>query len=273
MFTSNINPDQIAIRIEKFRLRAEKGIKDSEIIDEITSIFGDAYSFPVEQRHFQKGTAFFRARAISNSDNIVPLRAIRTVSDAWEPPAEYIKTQGRLNAVGQGILYCCPSDPELAIDEARARNNNHVAVMLYQAIREIKVSVIGGYQDSNLPKDDSTKRFFKFLEEEFGRLVPKGHERRYSITRAVADTFFNYPEQDAWCYRSVQYPQKFNTAFFPSQAHQSLKLRGVMICDLRGSLTGQLRVKMVVDFDEISGEARYHPIGSDIQKLLFPEIE
>jgi len=46
-----------------------------------------------------------------------------------------------------------------------------------------------------------------------------------------------------------------------------------MICDLRASLPGKLSVKMVVDFDSITGEARYHPIGSSGQKKLFPEIE
>jgi len=161
----------------------------------------------------------------------------------------------------------------LAIDEARARGYNRVAIIVYRSLRTVNVAVIGDYESSSLPKDQLSRIFWSFLEEEFGRDVPKGHEGRYSITRAVADTIFNYPEQDAWCYRSVQSPSKFNTAFLPGRSRQCLELSGVMVCDLSASLPGQLKVKCVVDFDSDTGAARYHPIGSDRQKSLFPEIK
>ncbi|WP_040819003.1 RES family NAD+ phosphorylase [Litoreibacter arenae] len=272
MFTSNIHVEEIKRRIEQFRRDAEKGIQDADIIMRLSSIFGSDFSFLAQNRHYEKGTQFFRARAIDNSDTNIPLRTISCEADAWEPPAEFIRTQGRLNLVGQGILYCCPGDPDLAIDEARARGNNHVAVMVYRSVRKINVAVLGDYQKSALPKDDMTQMFYSFLEEEFARDVPPGHEDRYSITRAIADTFFNLPYQDAWCYRSVQSPQKYNVAFLPGRSRQNLELVGVMICDLRHHLPSQLKVKMVVDFDKNTGEARYHRIGSSAQKGLFPEI-
>jgi hypothetical protein len=272
MFSSNIKFEDIKRRINEFRHRVDSGIRDDECINEISLIFGDIYSFPCEMRNYAAETLFFRARLIENDDTRIPLRTINSIADAWEPPAEFVKVQGRLNSVGQGILYCCPDDPDLAIDEARARGYNHVAIIVYRSLRTVNVAVIGDYESSSFPKDQLSRIFWSFLEEEFGRDVPKGHEGRYSITRAVADTFFNYPEQDAWCYRSVQSPSKFNTAFLPGRSRQCLELSGVMVCDLSASLPGQLNVKCVVDFDSDTGAARYHPIGSDRQKSLFPEI-
>ena len=274
MFSSNINLEEITRRISEFRRRAEAGIQDAACINEISSIFGDIYTFPVRKmKTFAPGTEFFRARPVCNDDTSIPLQTIRNVTDAWERPAKDVLRQGRLNRIGQGVLYCCPNDPHLAIDEARARGNNHVAIMVYRSVRAIKAAVLGGYENSALPKDHMAHVFFSFLEEEFGREVLSGNEQMYSITRTIADTFFNYPEQDAWYYRSVLSSQKFNTAFLPGKARECLELSGVMICDLVASLPNLLSVKVVVDFDKGTGEARYHSIGSDEQRRLFPEIK
>lgn len=272
MFSSNIKPEDIIRRINEFRRRVDAGIRDEECIQWISSIFGDKYSVNCEMKSYYAGTKFFRARQIENDDTIIPLRTINSIDDAWEPPDELVKVQGRINSVGQGILYCCPDDPHLAIDEARARCYNHVAIIVYRSIRPVNIAVIGDYESSSLPKDQLSQIFWSFLEEEFGCYVPKGKEARYSITRAVANLFFNYPDQDAWCYRSVQYPSKFNTAFLPGRSRQCLDISGVMVCDLSASIPGQLKIKCVVDFDSNTGNARYHYIGSDTQKNLFPEI-
>jgi len=111
MFSSNIKFEDIKRRINEFRHRADSGIRDDECINEISSIFGDIYSFPCEMRNYAAETPFFRARLIENHDTRIPLRTINSIADAWEPPAEFVKVQGRLNSVGQGILYCCPGDP------------------------------------------------------------------------------------------------------------------------------------------------------------------
>jgi hypothetical protein len=273
MFSSNIHVDEIRKRIEEFRRRADGGIPDNECVNQVTSIFGDSYSFHTETRCYSTGTKFFRARSIPDDDTIFPLRTIKQISDAWEPPSGLVKSLGRLNSIGQSVLYCCPGDPDLAIDEARARGNNHVAVMVYRSIKPVTCAVLGDYGNSKLPKDDISRLFYSFLDEEFAREVPAGYEGRYSITRAVADSFFNYPEQDAWCYRSVQSSSRFNTAFLPGRSRQCLELSGVMLCDLRRSSPGELSVKMVVDFEELTGVARYHHVGSEEQKRIFPDIE
>lgn len=272
MFSSDVGDDEIARRISDFRIRAENGISDDSCIGEVSSIFGGSFSFPTEMRSYEEGVRFYRVRAIPSDDTVIPLRTIRQVGDAWEPPSHVITAQGRLNAIGQSVLYCCPGDPELAIDEARARDHRHVAVMVYRASRPISVATLGDYQNSGLPKDDRSRSFYTFLDDEFSRVILPGQEGRYSITRAIADTYFNYPEQDAWCYRSVQSPEKFNVAFLPGKSRDSLDLVGVMICTPGVSGAGVMQVKFVVDFDEESGEARYHHLGTEGQLRIFPEI-
>ncbi|TWC35065.1 RES domain-containing protein [Pseudomonas sp. SJZ079] len=273
MFSSDIYDDEIRNRISDFRSCAEAGISDKGCMEAVSSIFGNMYSFAAETKQYEQGTTFFRARAIPPHDTSIPLQTIRQVGDAWEPPAHVVKVQGRINAVNQSILYCCAGDPSLAIDEARASESKHVAIMVYRSSRPINTAVLGDYENSSLPKDHRSKLFYSFLDEEFSKAVPPGSEGRYSITRAIADTFFNYPEQDAWCYRSVQSSEKFNVAFLPGKSKLCLDLLGVMICDLTVSTPGALNVKFVVDFDEVSGNARYHQIGSEEQRRIFPEIK
>ena len=273
LFQSNLNIDEIRKRIDAFRERARTGIPDIECSNEILSIFGDNFRFSAQSWKFEVGTQFFRARPIPNDDTNIPLKTMAQVGDAWEPPQERVKVQGRLNAVGQSILYCCAADPDLAIDEARARENNHVAVIVYRAVQPISVSIIGSYTESNLSKDSMSEIFYSFLDEEFSTFVSHGDEGKYSVSRGIADTFFNYPDQDAWCYRSVQSSSKFNVAFLPKKPLSCLELSGVMICDLRKSIPGRLEVKFVVDFEKVTGLARYHPIGSEEQKRIFPKIE
>lgn len=273
MFSSNIDDNEIKKRIENFRSNAEKGVLKDNIISELTSIFGDLYSCPTEMKRYEIGTTFYRVRSIPLNDTTIPLKTIGKVEDAWEPPSGIIKVQGRLNDINESILYCCPENFELAIDEARARNNKYVAVMVYKSFRPIWYSVLGDYENSGLSKDDKTKLFYSFLNDEFSIIVNSGEENRYSITHAIATTFFNLPNQDAWCYRSVQSSEKFNVAFLPEKSKDCIELVGVMICTPSSLAEGTLKVFYVVDFDEKSGIARYHSLGSEEQKKLFPEIQ
>ena len=272
VFLSNYDEQEILDKVKEFRLESKLGMTRFECMDRMHSIFGDICSFPIRYAAYNHGTIFYRARAIPADDVQIPLRTLSKSSDAWEPPPEFVKVQGRLNDIGQSILYCCPYDPALAIQEARASSNKHVAVMVYQAKRDIRVSVIGSYEASDLPKDAMTRLFYSFLEEEFARFAPIGNEHEYIVTTTVADSYFNYPDQDAWCYRSVQSEGKFNVAFLPGKSKDAVQLVGVLLCDNSAHEVGSLKVLYVVDFDPDTDLARYHRIGSKEQKKIFPDF-
>ncbi|MDH1309904.1 RES family NAD+ phosphorylase [Acinetobacter baumannii] len=274
MFKSDLDIETIRKRIISFRERVYEGHLEGNIYEELISIFGVNFSVQVELREFPVDTVFYRARGIPLNDTITPLKMMSHVGDAWEPPSEYVKYPGRLNDINQSILYCCPYDPFLAIKEARASANNFVAIMKYKSIRNILVTALGDYENSNLPKDELTRLYYSFIDEEFAQDVKNGEENRYAITRAVAETFANFPNQDGWYYRSVLSSEKFNLAFLPGKHKDCLKLEGVMIGDLRskGLDNNFFNVLSVIDFDENTGLARYHEMGSEVQKKLFPEV-
>lgn len=274
MFKSDLDIETIRKRIISFREQAYQGRLKGNIYKELISIFGVNFSVHCEQREFPVDTVFYRARGIPLNDTIAPLKMMSHIGDAWEPPSEYVKYPGRLNDINQSILYCCPYDPFLAIKEARASANNFVAIMKYKSIRKVLVTALGDYENSNLPRDELTRLYYSFIDEEFAQDVKNGEENRYTITRAVAETFANFPNQDGWYYRSVQSSEKFNLAFLPEKHKECLKLEGVMIGDLRGKGPdiNSFDILSVIDFDESTGLARYHEMGSEVQKKLFPEI-
>lgn len=256
----------------EFRRRSKDGLSDEDSKIALSLIFGSSFSFPVRQLNYGTGTTFFRARAIPRGGLNPVLDVISKVGDAWEPPPNVVRVQGRLNAINQSVLYCCPLDINLAIDEARARQNDLVAIMVYVSKRPINVALLGNFECLQISQDHGSELLYYFLNEEFSRNVLPGEEGRYSITRMIAESYFNYPGQDAWCYRSVQSPDRCNVAFLPNKSQFCLQLRGVMICEPRVLIGGNPNVKSVIDFDENSGIARYHRMGSREQMEIFPEI-
>lgn len=262
MFSSYLSVSEIKKRIEQYHNGDITNINgDGLFLD----IFGEHFRFPIESRYFKKGEEFFRARAIPDNDHVAPLKTISKVEDAWEAPNEIIKVPGRLNKVGQSILYCCPHDPFLAIDEARATGNRRVAIIKYRSIKDISFGSLGDYKNSRLPKDEGTELFYSFLESEFARDIQPGDEDQYKLTQSIADSYFNYPNQDAWYYRSVQSSEKFNLAFLPGKAKSCLELVGVMICDVSMSQDNKLCILSFVDFDHETGEANYYPANHEIR--------
>ncbi|MFW2073956.1 RES domain-containing protein [Acinetobacter gerneri] len=267
MVSSVLSISEIKKRIEQYRngdIASSNG--DGLFID----IFGERFNFVAESRVFKKGGEFFRARAIPDHDHIPPLKTISKVEDAWEAPSEIIKVPGRLNKIGQSILYCCPRDPFLAIDEARAAGNKRVAIIKYRSTKDILLGSLGDYKNSDLPKDEGTELFYSFLESEFARDIQPGDEDQYKLTQSIADSYFNYPNQDAWYYRSVQSSEKFNLAFLPGKAKTCLELIGVMICDVSMSQDGKLCILSFVDFDPETGEAKYYPVNHEIRNKFLP---
>lgn len=272
MFRSNIGEEEIRDRIKQFRQSAQNSLSEHDTLNQLVLIFGEIYSYATKTSSYKKGQLFFRARSILDDDSKLPSQTLMSTRDAWEPPEQVVTKQGRLNRKHQSILYCCPGDPHLAINEARAQCNHRVAIMVYRAVRPVSATVIGDFESSELSKNRFLKLYYEFLEEEFSQFVKEGDEGRYVITQAIADTFYNLPEQDAWCYRSVQSPDKYNIAFLPGKQHDCLSLVGVMLCDLRETTDKTLCVKFVVDFDPKTGVPRHHQIGSETQKHIFPDI-
>lgn len=114
----------------------------------------------------------------------------------------------------------------------------------------------------------------EFLRDEFGREVHIGIEDLYRISEIIAKTYYDLPPrdvQDAWGYSSVKDKGKYNLCFRPDIAHDKLELDGAMICNKDES--GNILVRGVAYCENAEQQIMIMPVGSKLQKALFPEIE
>ncbi len=274
-----LTPLKLQRNIRDFRRLNHRYLSESDLVSRIfevfcTGPFPQNFSFPTYEYSFQSGTKFFRVRAIPDDDHIAPLRCLSNLSDAWEPPANAVK-MGRLNRPRIPVLYTCVNDPILAFREAKV-SSKLFSLIVYRAKTEIVVSAIGAdhLHESDSDEDAAMlEAFYDFLELEFTRDVGVGSEYLYRTSLIIAESFFSLPRTQAWEYRSAVDREKFNCAFLPGQGKQCLELVGVQVCLSADALDGMLHSKAVVDFDSVTCQARYHAIGSDRQKELFPEID
>lgn len=234
-------------------------------------LIGSAGSYPA-------GTRFYRVRALQADDTKLPLRDMRVEADAWNPPTHVVQ-QGRLNREGESLLYTSPMNPKVAVEEMKIPDGVNFALIVYEALDEIRVTSIGVTPDDpGLIKDEVLKQrmLIDFLAHEFTRDVGVGTEYLYNISEIIAKDYFDHPPevQDAWCYPSIAERPSFNVCFRPEVAKCKLRLVGVQIAAcVREQTNMMFHVKCIASgFDE-AGIFHYHMIGSEKQRKIFPEIQ
>lgn len=228
---------------------------------------------------YSKTTRFYRIRKIHADDYRIPPDVMKAESDAWNPPIEHCKT-GRLNREGESLLYTSPSSPAVAVGEMRIVDNERFALIVYEAVQDINVSMIGGSSfppNSNVSDDDKLKLDIinDFLTHEFIRDVGVGTEYLYKISETIAKDHFDLPPsiQDAWCYPSVANKKMFNVCFRPEKAKEKLKLIGSQLCTCEQNNNSTLFHVKCIGICLPGGFFEYHPIGSPIQRSIFSEIK
>ena len=226
---------------------------------------------------YSAGTRFYRARIIPKDDRTIPLQSMSTVRDCWEPPKESVRV-GRLNRENEPLLYTCPGDPSVAIDELKIADGERFSLIVHEAVEDVNVTIIGGQPDTESLGDvDALKveMLQGFLRDEFTRDVGEGTEYLYRISEIIANDYFDMPPElhDAWCYPSVADKDKFNVAFRP-HTRTKLRLIGVQIAKVYRLQDGSrlFRVDAVVKAKEGDEQLVYFSVGSPEQHEMFPEI-
>ncbi|OLS39193.1 hypothetical protein BTR25_13530 [Bacillus sp. MRMR6] len=200
---------------------------------------------------------------------------MRVEQDAWNPPANIIKAMGRLNKVNESLLYTAPGDPLVAIKEAKVKDGEFFSLIVYKARDEIKVNRIGNFERiEQLTELENLKLrlLINFLRDEFTKDVGQGTEYLYRVSERIAKDYFDLPPkvaQDAWLYPSVAKKESFNVCFRPELAKELLDLQGVVICRLSDK---GIESKAIANGFDDEGIFKYHAIGSQLQKQVFPEI-
>ena len=117
------------------------------------------------------------------------------VSDCWEPPREIVRL-GRLNKEGEPLLYTTPAGPRVAIDELKVPDDEWFSLIVYEAVEDVNVAIIGGDVDvEGLDDGDVLKieMIQGFLRDEFMRDVGQGTEYLYRISESIAKDYFDLP--------------------------------------------------------------------------------
>lgn len=222
------------------------------------------------------GTRFYRVRSLPEDDKLLPLRTMSKLVDCWEPP-EHIVMAGRLNRDKESLLYTSPISPITAIEEMKIKDNQLFSLIVYEALEEINVTIIG-----QTPKLDGlnydeilkVRMIQDFLKHEFIRDVGIGTEYLYRISESITKDYFDLPPdiQDAWCYPSVAKKGSVNVCFRKNK-RKKLKFIGTQITSITRENDNYLfRPRLIATTSEKNFNLSYHKIGSEVQKELFPEI-
>lgn len=283
-YLRHIDTSQLLERISQFRDLDFKRMPSAEISERFRNVlmFGPSEdqktcALPIGIGNFKTGNKFFRVRKLEAQEMKFPLRGMEIEADAWEPPAKYVRT-GRLNKDGEPLLYTSPDDLNVAIEETKIADGELFSAIVYEAAEPIKCALIGiPAPDLALSSDEQIKLkiVLDFLRHEFIRDVGVGTEHLYKISEALTKDNFDLPEQesDGWCYPSVAMKGRVNVCFRPHVARKKLTLLGVMICSAKRVDDGyEISVHRIAHGFDPSGRFVYHPIGSEVQKTVFPEI-
>jgi hypothetical protein len=280
---SYVDAGKLLDKIRAFRLLPIKSMPKHKISEEISKVLcfdtpsGSTAILTPAMMSYPKGTKFYRVRTLDKDDTKFPLRGMRTESDAWSPPSQFVKP-GRLNIEGESLLYTAPMSPKVAIEELKIPDDEIFSLIVYESTLDIAVTAIGFNQEmATLNSDEKLKMSLinDFLTHEFTRDVGMGTEYLYKTSETIIKDYFDLPPQiqDAWCYPSVAEKQSVNVCFRPENAKEKLRLIGVQFAKCnRNENSICIEVKCIAAGFDSEGIFQYHGIGSDAQREAFPEI-
>jgi len=116
-FLKRVDPLVVINKISAFRKNNIKDLSDEELGTRIrdTLMNHNMFTYITNNGVYKKDTLFFRVRKLNSS--IISEMNIHDESDLWEPPTNCVKQIGRLNKVGETLLYTAPQNPNVAIKE------------------------------------------------------------------------------------------------------------------------------------------------------------
>jgi hypothetical protein len=279
---SHVGVDEIIQKIADFRLIDFKHISYDDLKDAITKVLtvkikDEPKSMLFHRRGIiEKDTLLFRIRKIDSEDHYFPPKSMTYEKDAWAPPADLIVQRGRINDVGESLLYTS-LEFLTAVEEMKVMDDEVVCLIIYRTKKKLNPLIIGYWSyDNDLTKDENIKMrlYQNFLKDEFTRDVGVGTEYLYKISGRIVKDLFTAPRhmQDCWVYPSIGKKESQNVCFRGDDVKEMLELVGVQICkvDKKNSATNVDKVGSGFDED---GRFIYHDLYSEVSLKLFPQIK
>lgn len=252
---------------EVLRVKLDGDIKISTIMSE--------YSL------FSIGERFYRARKLKNTD--MPNSDLKNVSAYWNPPQKYVKHYGRLNKPRESLLYTA-LNPYTAICETNLQSGNPFVLCIYEAIKPLRFSWIGGKADydfngiKNKKAIEFLETIRQFLVDEFTQVIPEGQESLYRITETIAKNYYTFPDDNGWRYPSIKHNFEDNICFHSEHVMYDVKLVGAIIATFNESNEiNPHEMKMSVEYVVVGPNMdNYYPYqgkkGKEYMEKIFPEF-
>lgn len=204
----------IASQIREFEKLDRSSLRSNQIEARVRRIFG-GYSCITRRVEAREA---WRARRLADA---IPYRHVK---DLWYPPADKIKTYGRLNRPGQSMLYVSASHhsailemrPEIGerfvVLQMRLRNDGELPHVMELGVAE-RATQHGLKARVHLVEQTAFGRAFlgrsvrknmairSFLARELTKVVPHGQEDLYRVGVAIADILMESRSVDG-----VEYP-------------------------------------------------------------------
>jgi hypothetical protein len=197
--------------------------------DSLASMVQMASSF----RALEKGQHLYRIRTC---EAVNCEESMKTEQDAWNPPSEKIKKRGRLNEIGESMLYVA-EQIETARLEMKLKEDDFFWLIDYELIEPLKLINVGGY--SLAPVDEGYNSLHhaisQFLRDEFSLEVSEGETFKYRISRFIAHFFYPYSiyKYDGWSYPSYAHKGHASICLKPELTKPKLKLASVQHCQIK----------------------------------------
>lgn len=240
---------------------------------------GTRAAYVTETATYPAGQTMWRARIVPLQDQPV-LPDLHHESDLWEAPTKFVQSRGRLNAVGESILYTSIGDAVAAMVEARVPTGEKFALIRYETKRPITLARIGSDTRPDwLPREleAAHARVTNFIKDVFTREFDGRNQLTYMLSNRIGKDWFDLPPAivDGWLFASIAHRKGINAAFRPEKAHDAIRVTGVAYGEAINSGIMGLRMQARIfspGYEAVHGGFRWFAMGSPQQAFLFPEF-
>ena len=212
-------------RIDKYRKTDIRRISDNDlqylILETLPMV-------PVDSWSYSEGFKFYRLRKRQQGEIYYNL------SKVWYKPAKDVESMGRLNRIGETILYAS-TQISTAFCEMKALPNDQFALIEFEVKQssELRLANVGLFMEPSeeLYLDDRGLVNFKiirqFLDSEFTRDVCQGTEYLYRVTNILITNIIGVQYCMGFRYGSSMITGGINVAIKPGYADNLLKINYV----------------------------------------------
>lgn len=190
---------------------------------------GNSSAYSISTVTYPVGQAMWRVRRVQHKGNGTAIPGMNREADLWEAPAHAVRARGRLNDVGESVLYASVGDPIVAMIEARVPRGERFALIRYKTNRAVTLTSIAADTAPDwLPAEfvEAHSAVTAFYRDVFAREFDGQNDLTYVLSRRVAKDWFDLPDAvvDGWSFPSIAYERGVNAAFRPARAHEVLEV-------------------------------------------------